>query len=113
MNNLNNELTDFNLYDYPILIAKISLRYNDDSIFLMEITRKQFCRMIKEQKENKRYYNDYIKRISAKKYNELSRQISRNEAYKQYDKAIQKKYNVGENWQQNRWFVEQVRPTLF
>jgi hypothetical protein len=79
----------------------------------MEVSRKQFCRMIKEQKENKRYHNDYIKRISAKRYNELSRQISRNEAYKRYDKAIQEKYNVGENWQQNRWFVEQVRPTLF
>lgn len=106
-------MNNFNLYDQYILIAKISLKYNDDSITLMEVSRKQFCRMIKEQKENKRYQDDYIKRISAKRYNELSRQISRNEAYKQYDKAIQKKYNVGENWQQNRWFAEQVRPTLF
>ena len=31
----------------------------------------------------------------------------------EYSRAIQRKYNVGENWEQNRWFVEQVRPTIF
>lgn len=109
----NFEFTDFNLYDYPILIAKISLKYNDDSIILMEVSRKQYSRMKRDKKEKKAYFDYLIQRISATRYNELSRQINRKEAYKQYDKAIQQKYNVGENWQQNRWFVEQVRPSLF
>lgn len=29
-----------------------------------------------------------------------------------YTQAIAEKYGVGLDWEKNRWFVEQVRPTL-
>lgn len=101
------------LYDYPILLAKISLKYNDDSIYLMEVSRKQFCRMKADKKAKKDYFDYYFKRITAKEYNKINRETNIKTANKEYSKAIQRKYNVGENWQQNRWFVEQVRPTIY
>lgn len=30
-----------------------------------------------------------------------------------YDAAIAKKYDMPLDWRENRWFVEQVRPTLY
>lgn len=49
-----------------------------------------------------------VQRISATAYDRIKyREFSRS-----YDKAIQAKYNVAPGWQQNRYFVEQVRPTL-
>lgn len=100
------------LYDEPILIAKISLKYNDDSIFLIEISREMYAKILEEKKNKRDYMDYYFKRISASEYNKISRKIYRDNAKKEYNKAIQAKYNVGENWQQNRWFVEQVRPCL-
>lgn len=100
------------LYDEPILIAKISLKYNDDSIFLIEISREMYAKILEEKKNKRDYMGYYFKRISASEYNKISRQIYRDNAKKEYNKAIQAKYNVGENWQKNRWFVEQVRPCL-
>lgn len=57
----------------------------------------------------KRWNGRYlIERITESRYDALMREERRRE----YDKAIQKKYKVGPDWRQNRWFIEQVRPTL-
>lgn len=87
----------------------------DDIIYLSEsdlnyggvttsrtITRRQFF-------EIKRYDGRYLReRCSFTRYNEIQREMSS----RAYDLAIQKKYKVGPDWRQNRWFVEQVRPSL-
>lgn len=49
-----------------------------------------------------------IERISRAKYE----QIQYEEFSREYDSRIMKKYNVGKNYKSNRWFMEQVRPTL-
>jgi hypothetical protein len=40
-------------------------------------------------------------------------QNGRIEAKEFWRKRIQEKYNVGPNFEDNRWFMEQVRPTIF
>lgn len=66
------------------------------------ITRAEFFR-------TKYFDGRYLRqRCSFSRY----QQIERETHARTYDLAIQKKYNVGSNWRNNRWFVEQVRPTL-
>ena len=39
-------------------------------------------------------------------------QVYRDKERESYNRKIAEKYNVPINWRENRWFVEQVRPTL-
>jgi len=64
-------------------------------------TRKNFEHM---EKWDGRYL---VERCSEKRYRRVQSEMFGRE----YDAGIQKKYNVGPNWRENRWFVEQVRPT--
>lgn len=88
-------------YSQPVFISVSDLNYEGRTTAVM-MERKDFYRM-------KRFDGRYLKeRCSEARYNK----IKRDEAHEQYSLEIQKKYNVGPNWKNNRWFVEQVRPTL-
>lgn len=94
-------------YLQPVYILISDLNYNSDIDQVREITRRQFYRI-------KRFDGRYLRqRISLTRYKQLAGEIERQEAKEYYSKAIQKKYNVGPNWAQNRYFVEQVRPTIY
>jgi hypothetical protein len=54
-------------------------------------------------------YRYLIERCSPKRYNE----VRGAEFSQQYNRAIQEKYNVGPNYKNNRWFMEQVRPSIY
>jgi hypothetical protein len=88
------------LSDVYIIIS--DLNYNGGETAHV-ISRQSFYR-------RKRWDGRYLtQRCSESKYNEIKNQEWR----KQYDKEIMKKYNVGEDYRQNRYFMEQVRPTLY
>lgn len=96
------------MYNTPIYWEKISLHYESRPTVFYTGTREQYGLMKQEC-----YKTDwYIKRVTYSRWSvdwskqdfELFRQ--------QYSKLIQEKYKVGPDWQQNRWFMEQVRPTL-
>lgn len=97
---------------HNIHIAIISLRYNDDKVIVKTLSREQFARMKQERKEGKRYVNDWLKRVTLKEGLQLIEQENRRQFKAEYDKAIMEKYNVPANYRDNRWFMEQVRPTI-
>lgn len=77
------------------------LNYNGGTTGI-QISRSEFCNV-------KRFDGRFLReRCSETRYNKIKRE----EARAEYSLAIQKKYNVGPDWRNNRWFVEQVRPTL-
>lgn len=89
------------MQDDLIYILKHDLSYNGTTEpILME--RSRYWRL---KKWDGRFLYE---RCGESKYRAEERQILRD----QYSKAIQKKYGVNENWEQNRYFVEQVRPTI-
>lgn len=96
-----------------IYIIIHSLKYEADPSQAQTITRAQFERLRKEQKGqyNKRA-NTLTVRLSPRKWLEKAREIDREANRTAYDKAIMKKYNVGSDYRQNRYFMEQVRPTI-
>lgn len=49
-----------------------------------------------------------VERISATK----AKQVNFERFSEEYDRLIAEKYNMPLGWRNNRWFVEQVRPTL-
>ena len=96
--------------DTKILIAQISLHYESRGTILHEWTRERYSR---ELNEKKRQPSDwYYKRITPAMAEKIQDETSRNICRQQYDKAIMSKYNVDKNYRQNRWFMEQVRPTI-
>lgn len=95
-----------------IFIAQISLHYESRPTIIHEWTLERYARELNRKKNGKDHHNWYFKRVTARKALKIESEQYRSDLKKQYSKAIQEKYNVGENWQQNRWFVEQVRPAL-
>jgi hypothetical protein len=94
-------------FNSPVFILISDLNYNGDDDKVMEIDRPTFYRM-------KRWNGRYLReRISLTKYLVKKDEIERQQFKKQYRKAIMEKYNVGEDYEQNRYFIEQVRPTLY
>lgn len=91
-----------------IYVIVYSLKYEADPTRYQRIERKQFYNL----RRAKRNPNELITRASLTRWKEEARQTEREEYSKQYDRAIQKKYNVGPDYKNNRWFMEQVRPTL-
>jgi len=100
---------------------------NEDNIFIMVhslkyepapsqpqiITRAQWYRLRTEKaRKEQRRSDQFIQRYSPKKWQHEARQIEREESRKAYDKAIMKKYNVGPDYRQSRYFMEEIRPTL-
>lgn len=51
-------------------------------------------------------------RIATEEDEREVRAIERENFRKNYTAQIAEKYNVGTDWRENRWFVEQVRPLL-
>lgn len=94
---------------YCIIIH--SLKYEPDPDKFLQVTPEQLARMRNRKKLNP-YRNDYIKRYTPKKFEELQDQEIRRQFREEYDKKIMAKYNVGKDYEQDRWFMEQVRPTL-
>lgn len=91
-----------------IYIIIYSLKYEAETTKFQRMDRKQFYNL----RRQKRNQNELIQRASLTRWKEEARQTEREEDQKWYDKAIQKKYNVGSDYKNNRWFMEQVRPTL-
>jgi hypothetical protein len=91
-----------------IYILIHSLKYQAEPTRAQIVSRENFARIRAE----KRNPDELIERVSAAKFIRESRAIEREQSRLLYDKQIQKKYNVGPGWRDNRWFVEQVRPTI-
>lgn len=100
------------LADLSIYIAVHSLKYGDNSVSIKEVTREQYTQMKAAKKSKKDYQNVYFERVTHVKANKINQDNHRAETKKQYDQAIMKKYNVGQDYKNNRWFMEQVRPTI-
>jgi len=69
-------------------------------------------RYSKELQQRKKYSNFYYERVTEKKAKEIQKQNNRNFLQTKYDNAIMGKYNIGIDYKENRWFMEQVRPTI-
>jgi len=93
-----------------IFIAQISLHYEDRGTIIHYWSRERYARELLQRK--KKFDDWFLKRVTESKANEIQEQTDRENIIKQYDKAIMKKYNVGSNYKQNRYFMEQVRPTI-
>ena len=94
-----------------ILVAQISLHYESRPTILHEWTRERYARELLRQKYE--FTDWYFKRVSESKAAEIQEQTDREQYRKNYDAAIMKKYNVGSDYKENRWFMEQVRPSLY
>ncbi len=97
--------------EHKIFVAEISLHYEPKQTIIHEWSRERYARELNERKKTK-YNNWYFKRVTLKQANIIEGKTERKRLRKQYDIAIMEKYNVGEDYRQNRWFMEQVRPTL-
>lgn len=100
------------MIDNEICILFSSLRYEAVSDRVEIMTREQLSRIRYEQKTGN--YPDWlIERITDDRFIKERERIEHEQFSREYDKAIMKKYNVGKDYANNRWFMEQVRPTLF
>ncbi len=95
-----------------IIVAKISLHYETRPTTIQVLSRERYARKLEEQKNGKNYHDWYFKRITEKEKDTIIREEAREAWNKTYKKLIEEKYSVGKGWEQNRWFVEQVRPTI-
>lgn len=100
----------FEYFDYmqkSITILVSDLNYGGGET-VKRMSRVSFDRIKKDKKGN-RFDGRYL-------YQRCSESKAKSVDYKNhsdwYNKQIAKKYGVSENWSNNRWFVEQVRPTL-
>ena len=98
------------LYNEKIFIAEISLHYETRPTIIHEWTRERYCREIAERRRKKDDW--WIKRVTLAEANRMIKQESKERYRKEYDQAIMNKYNVGPNYKENRWFMEQVRPQI-
>jgi hypothetical protein len=99
--------------DLDIYIAIYSLRYEDNSVSIKTVSRTEYQRMKDDKKTGREWNNDYFERVTHTKANKILEDNTRQQILGEYDKAIMSKYNVGSNYKENRWFMEQVRPTIF
>jgi len=91
-----------------VFVAMISLHYEERPTIIHEWSRERYA----HEKANRKDENWYYKRVTVDRADEIWNKNERAKARKQYDQAIMKKYGVGANYRNNRWFMEQVRPTL-
>lgn len=96
------------LFNQPVFILIHSLKYEAEPTKAKEVNREQFYRLKATKKPDQ-----YIERVTENKYCDEWERLEREEERQEYKKAIMKKYNVPENFESNRYFMEQVRPTLF
>jgi len=82
------------------------LRYGEDET-VTQMTVQEYAEML-HQRKTRQIPSCVIRRVSRSYFGRWQRGKQREE----YSNRIQQKYNVGPDWEQNRWFVEQVRPTL-
>jgi hypothetical protein len=94
-----------------VYICTTSLRYGDETETIRIMTRQQYAKLLKRKKAG-HFPDDWIHRVTPKAAAEIDRQQARARARKQYDERIMEKYNVPANYRENRWFMEQVRPTV-
>jgi hypothetical protein len=93
----------------PVYVAQISLHYEERPTIIHNWTREQYAAEIAQRDQ---YPNWYFRRVTYAAASQIIEENRRNAIKSAYSKAIQEKYNVSANWEQNRWFVEQVRPTI-
>lgn len=97
--------------DDIIFILIHSLKYEAEPTQAQIINRAEYWRKKAEQKAT-RHRDYFIERVGPNKFSLEVSAIRREASRKKYDKAIMQKYNVGKNYRENRWFMEQVRPCL-
>ena len=96
-----------NTWMQPVFVLISDLNYDSQPDRVQIIERQEWYR-------KKRFKGRYlIQRISEEKYFEKCEELEREKFKAEYKKRIQEKYNVGPNFEQNTWFMEQVRPTLY
>lgn len=101
------------MYSNQIYVAKISLHYEARPTIIFLAPREWYAKKLIERKTGKDDTNFYYKRVTIKEAESIKYQNGRIEAKEFWRKRIQEKYNVGPNFEDNRWFMEQVRPTIF
>jgi ABC-type transporter MlaC component len=94
-----------------IFIAEISIHYEQRPTIIHEWSRERYARRLAQEKICQTA-NWYLKRVTLAKANQILEDEGREAFRKSYDKAIMQKYNVGANYRENRWFMEQVRPNI-
>jgi hypothetical protein len=92
-----------------IYIARVSLHYEEQPTTILQWTRERYAKELAEQPKHSDWW---LKRVTEAEAHKIMITESRKETRKKYSEAIQRKYNVGPNWEQDRYFVEQVRPTI-
>lgn len=97
--------------DDIIFVLVHSLKHEPAPSQAQILTRAEYWRKKAEQRAT-RYRDYFIERVGPNKFSEEVSAIRREASRKTYDKAIMQKYNVGKNYRENRWFMEQVRPCL-
>lgn len=96
--------------DYRIYVAQISLHYESRPTIIHLWTRERYARALWERKQKPGDW--YYRRVTERKADEMREDAAVERLRQQYDRAIQEKYGVGAGWKQDRYFMEQVRPTL-
>lgn len=95
-----------------IFIAIISLHYEERPTQIVAWNRCRFAKELLNRKYNLDWHNYYFKRVTHSASVKIQEETERNEFNKRYDLAIQEKYGVPAGFKHNRWFMEQVRPSL-
>lgn len=95
-----------------VIIAQISLHYEERPTIIHTWTRERYQQAIEERKKDASMRDWYYKRITESKADKIRQTQQREARRKQIDQAVMEKYGVGADWRNNRWFVEQVRPTV-
>ena len=93
----------------PIWVLVQDLSYQPRPDKVIEMTRERYA---KDQLFYRRKGNILLERITIDRACQEEDRIRREMVHAEYDRRIQEKYNVGPGWENNRWFVEQVRPTI-
>lgn len=95
-----------------VIIAQISLHYEERPTIIHHWTREQYQQAMEERKKDRSLQDWYYKRITQSAADKIQRTQQREAWRKQIDQAVMEKYGVGADWRNNRWFMEQVRPTV-
>lgn len=95
-----------------ICVLFTSLRYEPVPDKIEVMTREKLSR-IRYEKKNGQYCDWLIQRVTYERFCIERDRIEREKFNAEYDKAIMTKYNVDKNYSQNRWFMEQVRPSAY
>lgn len=95
-----------------VIIAQISLHYQERPTIVHNWTRERYQQAIQERKQDRSLQNWYYKRITQSAADKIEQTQQREGRRKQIDQAVMEKYGVGADFRNNRWFMEQVRPTV-